>query len=217
MRASLIELIKTIQSDLYRYAASIRLSSFLRTYFSIPGFKVTTLFRLCRYLKARKRSLLLPVYVLVLALYKRSSIRYGIDLKYTTQIGKGFYIGHFGTIVISEKVVIGDNVNISQGVTIGRSNRGKNKGFPTIGNHVYIAPGAKIIGKINIGSNVTIGANCVVTRDIPDNSVVAGIPGKVISQKGSLGYINHTDYEFIWDKEGQYASANQRSRKKAIS
>lgn len=212
-----MELVKTIQSDLYRYAADIRLLSFLRTYFSIPGFKVTTLFRLCKYLKTRKKSLLFPVYALVLLIYKRNSIRYGIDLKYMTQIGKGFYIGHFGQIIVSEKAVIGDNVNISQGVTIGRSNRGKNKGFPTIGNHVYIGPGAKVIGKINIGSNVTIGANCVVTKDVPDNSVVVGIPGRVISQKGSLGYINHTDYDFIWEKDEQDAQSHQRGRKKAIS
>jgi serine O-acetyltransferase len=217
MKGSFTELIKTIQSDLYRYAGSIRFSRFVYHYFNEPGFKVTAQFRLCRYLKLRKKSVLYPLYIIVLAMYKRNRIRYGIDLKYLTDIGKGFYIGHHGNIFISELAVIGDNVNISQGVTIGRSNRGKNKGFPTIGSHVYIGPGAKIIGKVTIGSNAIIGANCVVTRDVPDNAVVVGIPGRIISQKGSLGYINHTDYDFIWNKEGQDASENQRGSKKAIS
>lgn len=217
MQGSLKELIKTIQSDLYRYAGNIRFSRFLYHYFNEPGFKVTVQFRLCRYLKLRKKSVLYPLYIIVLVLYKRSCIRYGIDLKYLTVIGKGFYIGHYGNIIISEQAVIGDNVNISHGVTIGRSNRGKNKGFPTIGDRVYIGPGAKIIGKITIGDNVTIGANCVVTRDVPENAVVVGIPGRIISQKGALGYINHTDYDFIWSKEGQDASKNQRGFKKAIS
>lgn len=217
MRGSLLELIRTIQSDLYRYAGSIRFSRFLYHYFNEPGFKVTAQFRLCRYLKLRKKSVLYPLYIIALLLYKRSRIRYGIDLKYLTDIGKGLYIGHYGSIFISECAVIGDNVNISQGVTIGRSNRGKNKGFPTIGSRVYIGPGAKVIGKINIGNDVTIGANCVVTRDIPDNAVVVGIPCRIISQKGSLGYINHTDYDFIWNKEGQDASESHKGSKKAIS
>jgi serine O-acetyltransferase len=80
-------------------------------------------------------------------------------------------------------------------VTIGQSNRGKRKGCPTIGNEVYIGPGAKIFGNIKIGNNVAIGANSVVTRDIPDNAVVVGIPGNVISYNGSDGYINRIDYE----------------------
>jgi serine O-acetyltransferase len=119
----------------------------------------------------------------------------GISISPLTEIGSGFYIGHFGGIVINEKSVIGKNCNISQGVTLGQANRGKNKGYPTLGDNIYIGPGAKIVGAVTIGNNVAIGANCVVTRDIPDNSVVVGIPGKVISQRGSTGYVERTDYE----------------------
>jgi len=70
---------------------------------------------------------------------------------------------------------------------LGRVNRGNKKGFPVIGNNVYIGPGAKIIGNVHIGNNVAIGANCVVTHDIPDNGVVVGIPGKVISWTARQG------------------------------
>ncbi len=120
----------------------------------------------------------------------RKSIKFGIQIPVGVKIGKGFYIGHWGGIVINSQVVIGDNCNISQDVTIGQVNRGNNKGAPIIGNRVYIAPGAKIIGNIKIGDNVAIGANAVVTNDIPDNAVVVGVPAKVISYKGSTGYIN---------------------------
>ena len=65
-----------------------------------------------------------------------------------------------------------------------------------IGDNVYIGPGAKIFGNIRIGSNVAIGANCVVNEDIPDDAVVVGILGRVISYNGSFGYVNNTDYEF---------------------
>jgi serine O-acetyltransferase len=92
--------------------------------------------------------------------------------------------------VVSDQAVIGSNVNISQGITIGRTNRGEKQGVPTIGDEVYIGPGAKIIGKINIGNNITIGANAVVTSDIPNNACVAGIPAKIISYAGSEGYVN---------------------------
>ncbi len=70
---------------------------------------------------------------------------------------------------------------------------------PTIGDNVYIAPGVKVFGKIKIGDNVAIGANCVVTKDIPDNAVVVGIPGRIISNEGSGGYIVYTDYKQFED------------------
>ena len=78
---------------------------------------------------------------------------------------------------------------------VGQANRGGNKGYPTIGDNVYIGPGAKIVGAVKVGNNVAIGANCVVTKDVPDNAVVVGVPGKIISYTGSEGYVNRTDYE----------------------
>ena len=92
-----------------------------------------------------------------------------------------------GGIVINSKVKIGQNCNISQGVTIGATK----KGVPKIKNNVYIGPGAKIFGDVLIGSNVSIGANAVVTKDINDNGVAVGIPAKTISYNGSTDYINN--------------------------
>ena len=109
-----------------------------------------------------------------------------------TIIGKGFYIGHFGNIFVSPKAVLGENCNISQGVTIGQVSKGINQGAPIIGDNVYIGPGAKIIGNVLIGKNVAIGANAVVTKNIPNDCSVGGVPAKIISNNGSCNYINNT-------------------------
>ena len=120
--------------------------------------------------------------------------KFGCSIPHSTSIGRGLYIGHIRDIVINEGAVIGDNCNISQGVTIGQANRGRRKGTPVIGSNVYIGPGAKIVGAVQIGDHVAIGANCVVTDDVPDYAVVIGVPGRVISFEGSAGYVNRTDY-----------------------
>ncbi|HEX5550558.1 MAG TPA: hypothetical protein VFX36_06980, partial [Nitrospira sp.] len=120
--------------------------------------------------------------------------KFGCSIPHSTSIGRGLYIGHIRDIVINERAVIGDNCNISQGVTIGQANRGRRKGTPVIGRNVYIGPGAKIVGAVQVGDHVAIGANCVVTDDVPDYAVVVGVPGRVISFEGSTGYVNRTDY-----------------------
>ncbi len=121
--------------------------------------------------------------------------KFGISISDVVNIGSGLFIGHFGGIVVHDDTVIGRDCNISQGVTIGITNRGERKGVPIIGDRVYIAPGAKIIGGILIGNDAAIGANCVVTKDVPEHAVVVGVPGKVVSDKGSEGYINNTGYD----------------------
>lgn len=119
----------------------------------------------------------------------RYGYKYGISIPYNTKIGSGFYIGHYGGIVVSHEAQIGKNCNISHGVTVGTSYGGKYPGTPVIQDGVYIGPGAKVIGGITIGNNVAIGANCVVTKPISDNSVVVGVPGRVISEKGAGEYV----------------------------
>ncbi|WRH66498.1 MAG: serine O-acetyltransferase [Planktothrix sp. GU0601_MAG3] len=117
----------------------------------------------------------------------------GIDIPSKTQIGQGFYIGHFGGIIINQDVKIGENCNISQGVTIGVGGRGEKSGCPVIGDRVFIGPGAKIFGKIKIGNDVAIGANAVVTKDLPDNAVAVGIPARVVNYQGSKDFILYRD------------------------
>ena len=129
------------------------------------------------------RILLTPIYFLMFGRIRR---RWGIDIPRETQVGEGLYIGHYGGIFISKYAKIGKNVNLSHQITIGVSGKGSNRGCPEIGDNVYIAPGVKAFGKIRIGNNVKIGANCVVHKDIPDNSIIVLDPGfKIISDKGN--------------------------------
>ncbi|WP_310185678.1 serine O-acetyltransferase [Bacillus sp. 3255] len=191
------ELKKYWYSDLFRYEESQTVDFkklILRQYIS-PGFRYTFWLRLCWYLKHKNR-LWSPLYVIAMANLQRYKYKFGIDISPKTKIGTGFYIGHFGGITVNSLAKIGKNCNMSQGVTIGMANRGKNRGVAVIGDNVYIGPGAKIVGAVKIGNNVAIGANCVVTKDVPDNAVVVGVPGKVISMEGSSGYIGNTNYLF---------------------
>lgn len=116
--------------------------------------------------------------------------------KFGFQIGgtidKGFYISHFGTIVVSNGAVIGKNCNISHGVTIGVTRRGERTGAPRIGNEVWMGTNSIMVGNINIGNNVLIGPGAYVNFDVPDNSVVLGNPGIIKpSVNATLGYINN--------------------------
>ena len=104
----------------------------------------------------------------------------GIDIHPGAEIGSDFFIDHGKGVVIGETAVIGDNVTLYQGVTLGGTSLMKKKRHPTLGNNIEVGAGAKILGPINIGNNVKIGANSVVTKDIPDNSIVVGVPGRII-------------------------------------
>ena len=121
--------------------------------------------------------------------HKIIEIMTGISIPYSVKIGKGLYIGHFGGIYINEDVVIGENCNLSQGVTIGVGGRGKSSGSPVIGDRVFIGPGAKLFGAITVGNDVAIGANAVVTKNLPDTCVAVGIPAQVVNFNGSQDYI----------------------------
>jgi serine O-acetyltransferase len=176
-----MKLLEAIKNDMYRYDGSSSYKEILKTYLTEPGANYMLWFRV-----AQKYNN--PFFKMLL---RRKMYKFGIEVYPNTQIGKGFYIGHFGGIIINHRAKIGKNCNISQGVTIGQTNRGKHAGTPVIGDNVFIGPGAKLIGGITIGDNVAIGANAVVTKSFPDNSVIGGIPAKLISQKGTQGYIEH--------------------------
>lgn len=129
------------------------------------------------------RLVLDPLYVL-LNLY--IEVFWGIEISRHAQIGPGLHISHFGGITISPLATIGRHCNLSQSITIGVAGHGEREGAPVIGDDVYIAPGARVFGKIRIGNNVKIGANAVVYRDIPENAVVALDPGfQVLNYRGN--------------------------------
>lgn len=165
----------------YTYTHGGRLSRLLQCARS-PGVQAISVYRFGRCLKRCPLLLRLagePVYVVLNALVK---IFWGIELPRAATAGPGLYIGHFGGITISPGAVIGRNCNLSQGITIGFSGNG----VPTIGDNVYVAPGARIFGKIRVGSNVKIGANAVIHKDVPDNAIVVLDPGfTILSYRGN--------------------------------
>lgn len=108
----------------------------------------------------------------------------GIEIHPAAMIGKGFFIDHGMGVVIGETAEIGDSVTLFQGVTIGGTGKERGKRHPTLGNHVVVGAGAKILGGIKIGDNVKIGANSVVLKSVPANSTVIGVPGRIIKTEG---------------------------------
>lgn len=178
-----------IWKDAYRYNGTYKGLSFLRLYLVTIGFRYTVWMRLCTYLMTR--IYLFPLYVCAIFRLKHLSYKSGIQISWRTKIGKGFYIGHFGTIVVSPYAIIGNNVNIFQGVCIGAANRGSKKGAATIGDCVYFGPGSKVVGAVKIGNNVCVGANAVVTKDVADEACVGGVPAKILSFDGVSSYINN--------------------------
>jgi serine O-acetyltransferase len=124
----------------------------------------------------------LPMSILYKILKLLSQILTGIDLPCEVQVGRRLIIEHFGDIIISGDTVIGDDVVIRNGVTIGLKRTGI-AGAPIIGNRVDIGAGAKILGAIRIGDDVVIGANAVVLKDIPANSLAVGVPATIKPRK----------------------------------
>ncbi len=183
-----------ILSDLYRGHGNVRLSSLIKAVVFGEAYKYTFWMRTCSFARARL-VLRLTLFPLAYWMLRRYRYRFGIDIPPSIKVGPGLHIGHFGCLIVHGKVVIGKNCTLSQGVTIGKANRGRRLGYPTLGDNIYIGPGAKIVGAVRIGSNVAIGANSVVTIDVPDNAVVAGVPARIVSYAGTAGYVNRTDYE----------------------
>ena len=112
----------------------------------------------------------------------RLSRKYHFQIPYDTNIGKGFYLAHFGRVIIHPKAVIGYNVNVSTGVVIGTQFRGKRKGAPHIGNFVWIGANAVILSGVTISTHSVVAAGAVVTKDVPPHSLVAGVPAKIIKK-----------------------------------
>lgn len=117
---------------------------------------------------------------------------YGFQIEIECEIGEGFYIGHFGTIIVNGNVKFGKNCNISPGVVIGQTNRGEKAGSPKLGDEVWIGFNSVLVGNITIGSNVLIAPNSFVNVDVPNDTIVIGNPAKKIpNTSATYKYINN--------------------------
>ena len=150
------------------------------------GFWVMLVYRLGRWrYTIKRRGLRMPFSFIYKILFLFIQIITGIELPCEAKVGKGFTIEHFGNIIVSGDAVFGDDVIIRNGVTVGLKQTGI-RGSPTIGNRVDIGVGAKLLGPIQIGDDVAIGANAVVIKDVPANSIAVGVPAKIIPRKNGL-------------------------------
>ncbi|UII56052.1 serine O-acetyltransferase [Cytobacillus spongiae] len=164
-----------------------------RTYFEViltySGLHAVWFHRLAHAFYKRK------FYFLARAISQISRFFTGIEIHPGAKIGRRFFIDHGMGVVIGETCEIGDNVTVFQGVTLGGTGKEKGKRHPTIMDNALIATGAKVLGSITVGENSKVGAGSVVLKDVPPNSTVVGIPGKIVIQDGVKVRrdLNHSD------------------------
>jgi serine O-acetyltransferase len=125
----------------------------------------------------------------------------GIEIHPGAQIGRRFFIDHGMGVVIGETTVIGDDCLLYQGVTLGGTGKERGKRHPTLGNHVVVGSGAKVLGNITIGNHVRIGAGSVVLKSVPDHSTVVGVPGRIVRSR--LDNEEVLEHAKLPDPEGQ--------------
>lgn len=142
-----------------------------------PNFKVMLYYKLAHKLYLKRH------YFWARYLSEKAKRKTGIEIHPGATIGKNFFIDHGTGVVIGQTTIIGDNVMLYHGVTLGGTKNIQGKRHPTILNNCIIGAGAKVLGNITIGENSKIGAGSVVTKDVPNNSIVVGIPGKCINKK----------------------------------
>ena len=144
--------------------------------FLYPSFKAILKYRKAHKLFLKKH------YYRARRISQKTARQTGIEIHPGAQIGKGFFIDHGNGVIIGETAIIGDNVTLYQGVTLGGTGKEQGKRHPTIGNNVMISAGAKILGSFTIGDNSKIGAGSVVLEEVPPNSTVVGVPGHVVKR-----------------------------------
>ena len=142
----------------------------------ISQYRFIRLKRFCNYWKEHNKIL----FLLGRLVYEHYKIKYNTDIPASTQIGYGCKIRHLGGIVINPGVIIGNNVDILNGVLLGQIDRGKKKATPKIGNNVFIGTNAIVVGKVRIADDVVIAPGAYVNFDVPQHSIVIGNPGKII-------------------------------------
>ena len=148
--------------------------------FLYPSFKVMMHYRVAHRLYEKGH------YFWARWISQRAVRKTGIEIHPGARIGKGLFIDHGNGVIIGETTIIGDNVTLYQGVTLGGTGKEHGKRHPTIGNNVMISAGAKVLGSFTIGDNSKIGAGSVVLSEVPPNSTVVGVPGRVVKRNNMM-------------------------------
>jgi len=176
-----------IKSDLLRYKKKYTSINVIKEFIRNKGFRYSYLMRCYKGYKNDNKKLGAKWIKII---HKLLCINSTIEIPLGLEVGKGLYLGHFYGITINPNAVLGNNINIHKGVTIGQENRGKRKGNPTIGNKVWLGINSTIVGNIVVGDNVLIAPNSFVNFDVPADSVVIGNEIKECVN-ATEGYINN--------------------------
>ena len=152
--------------------------SALEIYFLYPGFKAVRMHRRANWFYRHK------LYFLARAISQRAVRKTGIEIHPAAKLGRRLFIDHGSGVVIGETTEIGDDVTIYQGATLGGTGKDSGKRHPTIGNHVMIGSGAKVLGPFRVGDNARIAAGAVVLDEVPSDSTAVGVPARVVRRRG---------------------------------
>ena len=144
--------------------------------FLYPSFKAIIYYRIAHKLYEGKH------YFWARWVSQKGARKTGIEIHPGARIGKGLFIDHGNGVIIGETAIIGDNVTLYQGVTLGGTGKEHGKRHPTLCNNVMVSAGAKVLGSFTIGENSKIGAGSVVLEEVPPNSTVVGVPGRVVKR-----------------------------------
>lgn len=169
-----------ITRDFERINRKITFTKLMKSLMFEPGYKYVFWLRITRYAFLNKKRHLI-LFILARAILKHYAYKFSFDISYQAEILPGFAIGHWGYIIIGGSTVIGSNCFVRPGVVMGKKSVYEG-GAQIIGDNVEFGAGAKAVGAISIGNNVTIGANSVVTHDVSNNCVIAGAPAKIIKK-----------------------------------
>jgi len=176
----MINLIEDYKAVFKRDPAARTPLGFLEVLFIYSGFHAIVWHRINHFLHAKIRLPFIPRFISQIVRWVT-----GVEIHPGAKIGPGFFIDHGMGVVIGETTEVGRDVLIYQGVTLGGTGADRGKRHPTLGDHVVVGAGAKVLGNIRIGNNVKIGSGSVVVHSVPNNCTVVGVPGEIVRREGS--------------------------------
>lgn len=181
-----MNVLQLIKSDIFRYTGKLDLVNIVKAFITIEGVRFSVFFRLGSSLSRKN-----PIFYIFYFINRFLGRWYGFQIPLKTNIGYGFYVGHTGTVIINGNSIIGNNCNLSPGVTIGQVSEGINMGFPTIKDNVWLGTNSVCVGNITIGTNSHICPNVFVNFNVPPNSLVIGSPCAIKKWDKSKYYITN--------------------------
>lgn len=176
-----------------------------------PSFKAMVMYRVAHKLYCKKH------YFWARLISQKAVRKTGIEIHPGAVIGEGFFIDHGNGVVIGETTIIGNNVTLYQGVTLGGTGKEQGKRHPTIGDNVMISAGAKVLGSFTIGANSKVGAGSVVLEEVPPNSTVVGVPGRVVKRKESYAPREKLDQVHLPDPIREEMNILENSNRELIA